>query len=149
MVLSGPLVTENEILPKSATGLSADAVPTALPKVIAAANAPTPRAAVVRDKRLGLSSPFTDVHPFVVTASLHGTPSSQEIATTIEEDNGHSRHGGAVRHEVLRRSQQSETIVFSWPGTTLDPLNLGPPTCLTPSTGHTLTNIFFIILGRT
>lgn len=104
MVLSGPLVTAKEILPKSTTGVSADAVPTALPKVIAAASAPTPRAAVVRDKRVGVSSPFTDVHPFVVTASLHGTPSSQEIATTIEEDNGHPLHCGVVRHEVLRRS---------------------------------------------
>lgn|SRR3546814_283508 len=101
MVLSGPLVTENEILPKSTTGLSADAVPTALPKVIAAASAPTPRAAVVRDKRVGVSSPFTDVLPFVVTASVRGMRSSQEIATTIEEDNGHSPHGGVVRHRLL------------------------------------------------
>ena len=104
MVLSGPLVTEKEILPKSATGLSADAVPTALPKVIAAASAPTPRVAVVRDKRVGVSSPFTDVLPFVVTASVRGMPSSQEIATTIEEDNGHSRRGGVVRQRLLRRS---------------------------------------------
>ena len=101
MVLSGPLVTAKEILPKSATGVSADAVPTALPKVIAAASAPTPRAAVVRDKRVGVAGPFTDVLPFVVTASVRGMPSSQEIATTIEEDNGQSRHGGAVRHRLL------------------------------------------------
>ncbi len=80
----------------------ADAVPTALPKVIAAASAPTPRAAVVRDKRVGVSSPFTDVLPFVVTASVRGMRSSQEIATTIEEDNGHSPHGGGVvRHRLL------------------------------------------------
>lgn len=59
---------------------------------------------MVRDKRVGVAGPFTDVLPFVVTASLYGTPSSQEIATTIEEDNGHSPHGGVVQQEVLRRS---------------------------------------------
>src|SRR3989304_6111096 len=79
MGLPGPLVTAKEILPKSTTGVSADAVPTALPKVIAAASAPTPRAAVVRDKRVGVSSPFTDVLPFVVTASVRGRRAARRL----------------------------------------------------------------------
>ena len=62
---------------------------------------------MVRDKRVGVAGPFTDVLPFVVTASVRGMPSSQEIATTIEEDNGHSPHGGVVRHEVLRPSRST------------------------------------------
>lgn len=38
----------------------------------------------------------------MVTASVRGMRSSHEIATTTEEDNGHSTLCGVVQHKVFR-----------------------------------------------
>lgn len=84
--------------------MSADAVPTALPKVIAAASAPTPKTAVVRDKRVGVSSPFTDVLPFVVTASVHGRRAARRLQPLSTKITDIHPMAGVVRQEVLRPS---------------------------------------------